>query len=270
MPKITLVTPSFNQGSYLAQTIESVIGQRYEHLEYFVVDGGSADDSLDVIREYSNQITWHVSEADTGQAAALIKGFSRATGDVMGWINSDDLLEPGALEAVGRAYRQNPGTVIAGNVMLFADPSGRNRLLRPRNLNFQDMVEIWTGKSFFSQPGVFFPRRAYEEVGGLDVNLHYCMDQDLITRLVRVCPVVYINEVLARARQHRASKTCSQSGRMVVESCVVARRYLKESPGGENCLSRCFLAAYFLRRVAGRFYHGELAAAWFLLKHFLR
>jgi glycosyltransferase involved in cell wall biosynthesis len=253
-PRITVVTPSFNQALFLEQTILSILSQNYPNLEYFVVDGGSTDGSVDIIRKYASDITWWVSEKDRGQTDALIKGFSRATGDVLGWINSDDLLEPGALNAVGRAYRENPGSLIAGNVKLFSDSTGQERLVRQRRLNFEDMVKIWTKRSFYSQPGVFFPRGAYVAVGGLDRDLHYCMDHDLM------------NQVLARGRQHAASKTCSQSGRQVAESCVVARRYMKELPGGGDRFSEWSLKAYILRRAAARLYHRAPTAVWPVLK----
>jgi glycosyltransferase involved in cell wall biosynthesis len=259
LPKVTVVTPSFNQGRFLEETILSIVSQGYPNLEYFVVDGGSTDGSVDVIRKYADRITWWVSEKDRGQTDALIKGFSRATGDALGWINSDDLLETGALEAVGQAYRSNPGSLVAGNVILFSDSTGRERLLRPRNLNFEDLVKIWTRKAFFSQPGVFFPRHAYVEVGGLDVSLHYGMDRDLMNRLVRNCPVVYLDRVLARARQHPASKTCSQSGYEVVEACIVSRRYWNDLPPGNPGLTACrwWCAAGLLRLACGRAYHAK-------------
>lgn len=269
-PLTTVVTPSFNQGRFLEQTILSVVSQGYPNLEYFVVDGGSSDGSVDIIRKYSSHITWWVSEKDQGQTDALIKGFSRATGDVLGWINSDDLLEPGALSAVGQAYGENPGSLVAGNVMLFSDSPGRERLLCPRNLNFEYMVRLWKRKFFFSQPGVFFPRQSYMQVGGLDVNLPYCMDYDLMIRLARICPVIYLDRMLARARQHPASKTCSQSGDMVAESCAVARRYLEEVVGPNTLAAKCQLKAYTARRVLARLYHGEPRAVWPLLKELVR
>ncbi len=265
-PAITLVTPSFNQGSFLEETIRSIVSQGYPNLEYFVVDGGSTDNSVDIIRKYSSDITWWVSEKDRGQTDALIKGFSRASGDVLGWINSDDLLEPNALAAVGQAWSNAPGSLIAGKVRLFSSSRGRDQLLCPRNLNFENMVRIWKRKSFFSQPGVFFPRQEYVQAGGLDVNLPYCMDYDLIIRLSRICPVIYFDLVLARARQHPASKTCSQSGNQVVESCAVARRYLAELVGPNTLTARWQLKAYTARRVLGRVYHGAPSAVLPLLR----
>ena len=131
-------------------------------------------------------------------------------------------------------------------------------------------MEIWNRRAFFSQPGVFFPRWAYVEAGGLDVNLAYCMDRDLVTRLVRICHVVYLDRVLARARQHPASKTCSQSGDMVAESCAVARRYAKELRAESTRLTRWLLKAYVLRCAAGRVYHRAPTAVWPLLKELVR
>jgi len=269
-PPITLVTPSFNQGEFLEETIRSILSQGYPNLEYFVVDGGSTDDSVRIIQKYADRITWWDSEKDRGQTDALIKGFSRASGDVLGWINSDDLLEPGALKAVSEAWSNVPGSLIAGNVKLFSDSPDSDRLLRPRNLNFADMVRLWKRKFFFSQPGVFFPRQGYVQAGGLDVNLPYCMDYDLVIRLSRICPVIYLDQVLARARQHPASKTCSQSGNMVAESCAVARRYLAEVAGPNTITARWQLKAYTARRVLGRVYHGAPSAVWPLLKELVR
>ena len=104
LPRITIVTPSFNQGQYLEQTLRSVLDQGYPNLEYIVVDGGSTDDSVDILNRYADRLAWWVSEKDAGQSDAINKGFARASGDVYGYINSDDFLYPGALEAVGKAY----------------------------------------------------------------------------------------------------------------------------------------------------------------------
>ena len=268
-PTITIVTPSFNQGRFLEEAIVSIISQGYPSLEYFVVDGGSTDGSADIVRKYANRISWWVSENDAGQSDALIKGFSRARSEVLAWINSDDLLEPGALEAVGRAYRDmGCDCLVAGDVTLFSETGKKERLLRPRNLNFEDLIRVWRRRAFFSQPGVFFPRRAYEKVGGLDANLHYGMDHDLVIRLLKVCPVTYLDRPLARAREHPSSKTCSQSGQCAAECTAVARRYLGEISGHVR-IAEWMLRAYILRYIAGRIYHGAPKAVWPLLKEFV-
>ena len=111
-PRITLVTPSFNQGQYLEQTLRSVLDQGYPNLEYIVVDGGSTDDSVEITKRYADRLAWWVSEKDAGQSDALDKGFARATGEVFGYINSDDVLYPGALDAVAKAYAQGARWIV--------------------------------------------------------------------------------------------------------------------------------------------------------------
>src|ERR1700687_4131140 len=121
LPTITIVTPSFNQGDFIEQTIRSVLSQNYPRLQYIIIDGGSTDCSRDVIGRYSTRLDYWVSEKDGGQPDALRKGFSRATGDLLGWLNSDDILYPGALALIGEAYESNPGHLIAGDVEAFVE-----------------------------------------------------------------------------------------------------------------------------------------------------
>jgi len=260
-PKISIVSPSFNQGHYLEQAITSILGQDYPSLEYLVVDGGSADGSVGVIEKYAQRLSWWVSERDAGQSDALRKGFARSTGDLLGWVNSDDLLEPGALAAIGEAYHRSPGSIIAGNVLQFREGSARTRVLRQRCLTYEDMVKIWTRRAFYSQPGVFFPRAAYEAVGGVDVHLHYCMDHDLMNRMLKLCPVVYLDRVVARARLHPACKTCALGYRMVLESQVVSRRYWNGLPGANSRRFEVLIRLELLRATLGRIYHGAPRAS---------
>ena len=119
LPKITIVTPSYNQGQFLRETIESVINQDYPSLEYFVIDGGSTDNSVDIIREYEDRINWWESEKDGGQSEAINKGFSKASGEILGWVNSDDVLLPGCLRVVSDYYlRNNKPDLIHSNLAL--------------------------------------------------------------------------------------------------------------------------------------------------------
>src|SRR5262245_14464164 len=114
-PKITIVTPSLNQGQFIEETIQSIIGQRYPNMEYFVIDGGSTDDTLSILRKYDDRIDFWVSAADKGQAAAINKGFARASGEILGWLNSDDTYEPGVFAEVARSFQEHPDVdVISG------------------------------------------------------------------------------------------------------------------------------------------------------------
>ena len=226
LPRISIVTPSFNQAQFLEETILSVLGQDYPNLEYIIVDGNSSDGSVEIIHKYAPQLAYWVSEADRGQSHALNKGFARATGDLLGWLNSDDLYVPGALQAVGEAYRANPGKVIIGDVIDFDMRTGKESLLQQRGISVEGMVNFWDGKSPWHQPGIFFPRATYEAVGGLDEDLYYNMDRDLLARVLQHCAVFYLDRVVARFRLHDSSKTCSvNDGRRTMEASRVSQRY---------------------------------------------
>lgn len=260
LPEITIVTPSYNQGDFVGQTILSVLSQNYPRLQYIVIDGGSTDCSCDVIGRYSSKLDYWVSEKDRGQPDALRKGFSRARGELLGWLNSDDILYPGALRRVGEAYEASPGSIIAGNVAVFSEVKRqRSWIIRQRQLNVPDMVAIWTGKSCYSQPGVFFPTNAYIQADGIDEALHFGMDHDLMVRMLRTHPVAYVDEIIAGARLHPQSKTCSQAGAQTVEAYRVSRRYWGELPYPATAC-RLFSVLGLGRCALGRLYHWDPAA----------
>jgi glycosyltransferase involved in cell wall biosynthesis len=266
LPCISLITCSLNHYSFLEHTIQSVLAQGYGQLEYVIVDGGSTDGSVDLIRKYQSSLKWWVSEPDRGQSEALMKGFRRASGEMLGWLCSDDLLEPGALELVARAHAENPGAIIAGDVVMFYDDGRPERLLPQRNLAFEPMVKIWEDSSFYSQPGVFFPAQAFERVGGLDLNLRYCMDHDLMNRLLRICPVVYLRSVIARARVHSACKTSAEHVKMFIESTRVSRRYWRDLEGTSPRLCALKMNGYLTWVAAGQLYYGRPRACFPILK----
>ena len=174
--------------------------------------------------------------------------------------NSDDILYPNALRRIAEAYEASPGSIIAGNVAVFCDGKPEEcRTICQRHLNVHDMVAIWSRKRRYSQPGVFFPRQAYQQTGGIDEALHLCMDLDLMVRMLRLCPVAYVSQIVAGARLHPQSKTCSQGGAQVAEAYQVSRRYWGELPH-PRVVSRLLSILGLGRCALGRIYHRNLAA----------
>src|SRR5258708_30795987 len=169
LPKITVVTPSYNQGEFLSETIESVLNQNYPHLEYFVVDGGSTDGSVELIRQYEARIAWWVSENDNGQSDALRKGFERATGQLLAWLNSDDVYFPNALNLIAHAYERDPNaTLYVGGLAVGGYNNGpiRKCAVPPPPWGYLPRF----GRFVTSQQSTFFDANAYRLVGGIDVN----------------------------------------------------------------------------------------------------
>ena len=154
-PKISVVTPSYNQGKFIEETIRSILLQSYPNLEYIIIDGGSTDDSVQIIRKYEQWLTYWVSEPDRGQAHAINKGFARCTGELMGWINSDDSLFPNALHYLAVAHQKQPQAILLGNVLHFSD-TGFAKVAYQKNITFENMVNVWklyTAAAGWSQQG---------------------------------------------------------------------------------------------------------------------
>lgn len=257
LPEITIVTPSYNQGQFLEETICSVLSQNYPRLEFIVVDGGSTDNSVEIIRRYAAKIDYWLSEKDRGQSDALWKGFSRAKGELLGWLNSDDIFYPSALRIIGEAYEANRGSLVAGNVSVFFDHDRNDaRTIRQQNLNKLDMIAAWRRKAIYSQPGVFFPRAAYEQAGGIDRSLRWIMDRDLMIRMLRTHEVKYVPETIAGARLHEAAKTCAQAGNQSAEVFEVSRRYWSELGYSERAC-RFYSVLGLGRSALGRIYHRD-------------
>ncbi|MGA1997178.1 MAG: glycosyltransferase family 2 protein, partial [Bryobacteraceae bacterium] len=180
-PLVTIVTPSLNQGEFIRATIESVLAQDYPRIEYLIMDGGSTDQTASVAAEYSTRLTW-ISETDRGQSHAINKGFLRARGDIVAWLNSDDLLLPGAVAAAVAQFQQaGPAGAVYGEGYLM-DRSGLSRRRFPATERF-NLWKLTYLSDYILQPAAFFRRPALEEVGWLDESLHYAMDWDLLIRL---------------------------------------------------------------------------------------
>lgn len=211
-PKISIVTPSFNQGRFLERTILSILNQNYPNLEYIVMDGGSTDNSPEIIRKYEKHLAYWVSEKDNGQADAIYRGFERSTGEILGYVNSDDLLLPAALERVGQYFKAHLDKewVVGGALVIDAhDQPVLNRIGIPRcNLGVHaSFHQLLFHGCHFNQPASFWRRDAFFATGGFDRSLQFCFDRDLYLRLAQRQPSGRINAFLACFRVHPASKT---------------------------------------------------------------
>lgn len=205
LPTLTIVTPSFNQSRFLDETLRSVRAQREDVHEYFVLDGGSSDESTEVIRRHADIIDYWTSGPDGGQASAIHEGFRRATGDVLYWLNSDDLLLPGALRHVREAFcRPDAPSVITGWDLLIDAESRIKAIRRPPP---QTLWAARWGVTHVTQPTCFFRREIYEDLGGLRRELECVLDTELWYRMLsRVPRWGQIRRPLAAFRVHAASK----------------------------------------------------------------
>jgi glycosyltransferase involved in cell wall biosynthesis len=218
-PSISIVTPSYNQGDFLEETIRSVLLQGYPNLEYLVIDGGSTDCSLDIIKKYEPWLTSWVSEPDRGQAHAINKGLERCTGRIFNWVNSDDILAPNALTTIALRFGDHDG--VAGAVLNFDDAGGHREIIK-------NLIKESSGASFH-QPGLWLIRENVAICGGLDESLHFTFDWDLAMRYLANFPsVCYTDDVLVYFRLHDRSKTVSARSQFDAEQLRVCAKILAE------------------------------------------
>lgn len=209
MTLVSIITPSFNQAPFLRRTMESVFAQDYEPMEYLVVDGGSADGSLDIIRDYASRLSWWVSEPDRGQADAINKGLARANGEIVAWLNSDDCYVPGAIRSAVRVFQEHPDAVLVYGNMQAMDESDRiTNIMTYSQLTLEKLLCF----QIIGQPAVFLRRSAVVAAGGLHTDYHLLLDHQLWIRLARLGPMVHVDQIWAAARYHAAAKNRARAG----------------------------------------------------------
>jgi len=204
-PKISIVTPSYNQAQFLEKTILSVLNQNYPNLEYIIIDGSSTDGSVEIIKKYEKYLAYWVSEKDKGQTQAINKGFQKSTGEIIAWLNSDDTYLPETFYNVAESFKQNPeADLIFGNIYFINEHDKKIGELRFTDFDFDTL--IYEGGNLH-QTGTFWTRKIYEEVGGLDADYKFCMDYDFFCRVANAGKLYHIRDFLANFRIHANAKS---------------------------------------------------------------
>ncbi|MBM3494254.1 MAG: glycosyltransferase [Armatimonadetes bacterium] len=250
VPKITVITPSYNQAQYLEATIQSVLDQDYPNLEWMIVDGGSTDGSVDIIRRYEKHLAWWASEKDKGQTDALNKGLRRATGDVFGFLNSDDLYTPGTLRAVGEAFSANPSlTMLLGRCQyIAADGAPMSECPYAGDLRFEDFI----ADNLVPQPSLFMRMDVCRAVGEFDNTYQHAFDHDYWLRAMLLGHRIRgMDRLLSLYRLHESSKTVTMRYKQDLDMIAAHAKAMRTLPTGDPLRDTIRVnSARFCRRVA--------------------
>lgn len=260
-PKISIITPSYNQGQFIEETITSVLQQNYPNLEYIVIDGGSKDNTLDIIKKYEPQLAYWVSEKDSGQSEAINKGFKRATGDIIAWLNSDDILLPGALQKVAEALTTGGYDLVNGYTVVIDENS---HILTSHFTLKQKKWYAKRGIYYVNQPAMFWKRSILDKVGYLKEDFHTEMDKELLIRIFeKNYKIGQLSQILAGFRLHNTSKSAggtSQANQWFLEDQAKLNKWYGNSYGRKpNALSK---AIYGLEKLLT----GNYLRSWLFTK----
>ncbi len=226
-PKISIVTPSYNQGQFIEETIRSVLLQGYPNLEYIVIDGQSSDCTLDILQRYQEHFSFWVSEPDSGPADAIRKGWERATGEIIAYLNSDDAYLPGTLFTVARAFREFPETaMLCGNELQVDEAGYVLKQSTISDVTYTSLLQL----QFVPQPSIFVKREALTQVGGIDPAIRYVFDFELWLRITRLFSVHCIPDVLSMTRWHESTITLQHRPNIGEELVGVITREMRLNP----------------------------------------
>lgn len=227
MPLVSIVTPSFNSGDFLEQAILSVTNQDYNHIEHIVMDGGSTDQTLEILRRYGAPVVW-TSEADEGQADAINKGFRQAQGEIIGWLNADDMYQPAAIGSAVAYLQAHPDVDLVYGGYHFID--ARNQIIDTHIAPEFALERLLYGDAIIPQTSMFFRRHILEETGGVDAGLHYVMDWEFTFRIARVYNVARVAEAWGNFRIVEGTKSVQQPEKFWPEIIAVLQKVIQEEP----------------------------------------
>ncbi len=230
--RISIITPSYNQGQFIEKTILSVINQPVDDIEYIIIDGGSTDDTVEVIKKYEDKIAYWCSEKDNGQSDALNKGFEKATGEIVAWINSDDYYEEGIFNDILELFKNPEINIVNGDCAMFYADRSHNWIDHSRLINTRRLLRYWKNRFCPPQPSIFFRKSVLDEVGKIDESLNYGMDLDLWLKMSLKYEFTYYNKVLSHYLIHDSSKSGSEGGftKFEPEWRKICIKYLIKAP----------------------------------------
>jgi len=250
--KISVVTPSYNQGKYLEETLDSVLSQGYSDLEYIVIDGGSTDNSVEILKKYEPHLHYWVSEPDDGQTQAIQKGFEKASGEILCYLNSDDVYFDGVLAKVAAIFSQNPSAdlVYGDNAILYPD----GRLIGKPKIDY-DFDICLNAFLMIAQPSAFWSRRLYDALEGFNAEYQYCFDYDFFLRAgyylqEKENSIVHSKDLWSKFRVHDASKTITSQKKFSAET----KKLRKQFPFIENPFLRPLIKHYYLAKTLYCYY----------------
>lgn len=228
-PKISIVTPSFNQGKFIEETIMSVIGQGYPNLEYIIIDGGSTDETVDIIKKYEKHLTYWISEKDNGQSHAINKGFAVASGDILGWLNSDDMYMPYTFSYISKLVNIAKAGIYFGNCIHFKENAEGLTSFGSNIVNFH-FNSLLTNIDYIIQPSSFWTKQTWREVGNLREDLHYGFDWEWYLR-AQTFGINFesVSKCLSMYRFHETHKSSTGGLKRLQELCSVYNLYSKHA-----------------------------------------